>query len=152
MCVSVRSYRTPSQLWLSRRKFSWQMQKNSTSSISQQSWYSLRWIWHASMSHKHSHTHLWSIYENDWPMCVCLEPRGTERWERQAVCVGDGDRGSRYSLCQSVLHVAVTQTESRHWVEDPAGNRNCFRSEHTPKIQSFSFFFFFFLCVWKSTF
>ncbi len=82
------------------------------------------------------HTHFWNMYKNDWPVCVCLEPRGVERWERQAVCVGDGDRGSRHSLYQSVLHVAVAQTESRRGIKDPAGNGHCPRYEQTHKIQS----------------
>jgi len=56
VCVSVRSYRTPSRRWSSRRKFCWHMQKNSTSSTSQQSWYSLRWMWHASITNTHTHT------------------------------------------------------------------------------------------------
>lgn len=67
----------------------------------------------------------------EWLTCVRvrLEPRGAERWERQAVCVGDGDRGSGYSLYQSVLHVAVAQTESGRRVKDPAGNGHCLRFE-----------------------
>lgn len=52
------------------------------------------------------------------------------------MCVGDGDRGSRHSLYQSVLHVTVAQTESRRGVKDPAGNGHCPRYEQTHMIQS----------------
>lgn len=82
----------------------------------------------------HTHTHYKShpVHDNKHVcVCLCVESRRAERRERQTVCVGDGDRGSRYSVGQFILYAAVTQAESRRRAEDPAGNTHRFRSEHT---------------------
>ncbi len=62
-------------------------------------------------------------------VCVCVF---SESWravcrECEAVCARDGDRSTRHSVYQPLLHAAAPQTESRCGAAAAAGDRHCCR-------------------------
>lgn len=62
-------------------------------------------------------------------ICVCVfsEPWRTVCGECEAVCVGDGDRSTRHSVRQPLLHAAAPQRESRCGAAAAPGDRRCCR-------------------------
>lgn len=63
----------------------------------------------------------------DVDVCAFSEPRRTVGRECEAVCAGDGDRSTRHSVRQPLLHAAAAQTASRRGAAAAAGDRHSYR-------------------------
>lgn len=63
----------------------------------------------------------------DVDVCAFSEPRRTVGRECEAVCAGDGDRSTRHSVHQPLLHAAAAQTASGRGAAAAAGDRHSYR-------------------------